>query len=107
MASSAGDILRDDECKFMDVPKNYHVFTESNQLTMSKFNKKIFYPYEDDKNLNLLFAHVCENNIVKFELINMNQIMNNYNINNKIKWLSKKQMWRKLGRRAEKGAQSR
>ena len=42
MASSAGDILRDDERKFMDVPKNYHVFTESNQLTMSKFNKKIF-----------------------------------------------------------------
>ena len=57
MASSAGDILRDDECKFMDVPKNYHVFTESNQLTMSKFNKKIFYPFEDDKNLNLLDAY--------------------------------------------------
>ena len=57
MASSAGDMLRDDEHKFMDVPKNYHVFTESNQLTMSKFNKKIFYPFEDDENLNLLDAY--------------------------------------------------
>jgi hypothetical protein len=57
MASSAGDILRDDERKFMDVPKNYYVFTESNQLTKSKFNKKIFYPFEDNKNLNLLDAY--------------------------------------------------
>ena len=57
MASSAGDILRDDERKFMDVPKNCHVFTKSNQLTMSKFNKKIFYPFENDENLNFLDAY--------------------------------------------------
>ena len=57
MSSSAGDILREDELKFMNVQKNYHVLTESNQLTMSKFNKKIFYPFEDDENLNLLGAY--------------------------------------------------
>ena len=57
MSASAGDILREDELKFMNVQKNYHVLTESNQLTMSKFNKKIFYPFEDDENLNLLGAY--------------------------------------------------
>ena len=35
MSSSAGDILREDELKFMNVQKNYHVLTESNQLTLS------------------------------------------------------------------------
>ena len=44
MSSSAGDILRNDEQKFMDVSKNYHVLTKSNQLTKNEFRKKIFYP---------------------------------------------------------------
>jgi len=54
MSSSAGDILREDELKFMNVQKNYHVLTESNQLTKNKFKKKIFYPCKNDEDLNLL-----------------------------------------------------
>ena len=54
MSSKAGDILRKDELKFMDVSKNYHVLTDSNQLTKNEFNKKIFYPFKNDENLNLL-----------------------------------------------------
>ena len=44
MSSDAGDILREDELKFMDVAKNYFVLTKSDQLTEQKFKKKIFYP---------------------------------------------------------------
>ena len=50
MSSDAGEILREDELRFMDVPKNYFVMTQSDQLTEQRFKKKIFYPcsYEDD-----------------------------------------------------------
>ena len=57
MSSDAGDILRNDEVKFMNVPKNYFVLTQSDQLTEMEFNKKIFYSVRDMKNLNLLDSY--------------------------------------------------
>ena len=57
MSSNAGDILRNDEVKFMDVPKNYFILTQSDQLTEMEFNKKIFYLANDLENLNLLDAY--------------------------------------------------
>jgi len=57
MSSSAGDTLRNDEQKFMDVSKNYHVLTESNQLTDNEFRKKIFYPIKKYEDLHLLDAY--------------------------------------------------
>ena len=57
MSSSAGDTLRNDEIKFMDVPKNYFVLTESNQLTKQEFNKKVFYPARDCDDLSLLDSY--------------------------------------------------
>ena len=54
MSSDAGDILRKDEIKFMNVPKNYFVLTQSDQLTEMEFNKKIFYSANNMENLNLL-----------------------------------------------------
>ena len=57
MSSSAGDKLRNDELKFMNVAKNYHVLTQSDQLTKNKFKKKIFYSFKNDKDLNLLDAY--------------------------------------------------
>ena len=57
MSSDAGDTLRDDEVKFMDVAKNYFVLTESNQLTKQEFNKKVFYPAHDCDDLSLLDSY--------------------------------------------------
>ena len=57
MSSDAGDILRNDEMKFMNVRKNYFVLTQSDQLTKMEFNKKIFYSARDMKNLNLLDSY--------------------------------------------------
>lgn len=54
MLSDAGDTLRDDELKFMDVSKNYFVLTESKQLTEQEFNKKIFYSANSENDLNAL-----------------------------------------------------
>ena len=57
MSSDAGDILRNDEVKFMNVPKNYFVLTQSDQLTEMEFNKKIFYSTNDKESLNLLDSY--------------------------------------------------
>ena len=57
MSSSAGDTLRNDEKKFMDVSKNYHVLTESVQLIDNEFRKKIFYPIKKYEDLHLLDAY--------------------------------------------------
>ena len=57
MSSSAGDTLRNDEKKFMDVSKNYHVLTESVQLVDNEFRKKIFYPIKKYEDLHLLDAY--------------------------------------------------
>ena len=43
MASDAGDTLRNDELNFMNVEKNFYLFTESNELSNETFKKKIFY----------------------------------------------------------------
>ena len=43
MSSDAGETLRKDELNFMDVSKNFYVFTKSNELTDLTFKKKIFY----------------------------------------------------------------
>ena len=57
MSSSAGDTLRNDEIKFMNVPKNYFVLTDSKQLIQHEFNKKIFYSAKSYDELNLLDAY--------------------------------------------------
>ena len=57
MSSDAGDILRNDETKFMNVPKNYFVLTQSDQLNEIEFNKKIFYSANSKENLNLLDSY--------------------------------------------------
>ena len=57
MSSDAGDTLRKDELAFMDVAKNYFVLTQSIQLTEQEFQKKIFYPSDNDDDLNLLNSY--------------------------------------------------
>jgi hypothetical protein len=74
MSSNAGDILRNDEVKFMDVPKNYFILTQSDQLTEMEFNKKIFYLANDLENLNLLDAYDCITKISDNLVIEPNQI---------------------------------
>ena len=74
MSSDAGDILRNDEVKFMDVPKNYFILTQSDQLTEMEFNKKIFYLANDLENLNLLDAYDGITKISDNLVIEPNQI---------------------------------
>ena len=57
MSSDAGETLRNDEVKFMNVSKNYFVLTESKQLTEHEFNKKIFYMIKSHDELNLLDSY--------------------------------------------------
>jgi len=54
MESSKGDILREDELKFMDVPKNFFILTESEDSTNSIYKQKIFYPAKKIQELNTL-----------------------------------------------------
>jgi hypothetical protein len=75
MSSSAGDTLRNDEQKFMDVSKNYHVLTESNQLTKNEFRKKIFYPIRKHKDLHLLDAYDGLEQISDNLLVEPNEII--------------------------------
>ncbi|MDA8526886.1 EthD domain-containing protein [Gammaproteobacteria bacterium] len=75
MSSSAGDKLRNDELEFMDVSKNYHVLTESDQLTKNKFKKKIFYPFKNDEDLNLLDAYDGLEKISDNLLVEPNEII--------------------------------
>ena len=74
MSSDAGDILRNDEVKFMNVPKNYFVLTQSDQLTEMEFNKKIFYSANDMENLNLLDSYEGIKKISDNLVIEPNQI---------------------------------
>ena len=75
MSSSAGDKLRDDELKCMKVTKNYHVLTQSYQLTKNKFKKKIFYPFKNDENLNLLDTYDGLEKISDNLLVEPNEII--------------------------------
>ena len=74
MSSDAGDILRNDEVKFMNVPKNFFVLTQSDQLTEMEFNKKIFYSVRDMENLNLLDSYDGIKKISNNLVIEPNQI---------------------------------
>ena len=74
MSSDAGDILRKDEVKFMNVPKNYFVLTQSDQLTEMKFKKKIFYSANNMENLNLLDCYDGIKKISDNLVIEPNQI---------------------------------
>jgi len=74
MSSDAGDILRNDEVKFMNVPKNYFVLTQSDQLTEMEFNKKIFYSVRDMENFNLLDSYDGIKKISNNLVIEPNQI---------------------------------
>ena len=75
MSSDAGDILRNDEMKFMNVQKNYFVLTQSDQLTEMEFNKKIFYSVNNIENLNLLDAYDGIKKISDNMVIEPNQIL--------------------------------
>ena len=74
MSSEAGDILRNDEVKFMNVSKNYFVLTQSDQLTEMEFNKKIFFSAKDMKNLSLLDSYDGIKKISEHIVIEPNQI---------------------------------
>ena len=54
MSSSKGDTLRKDELNFMDVSRNYHLLTETTELTARSFNKKLFFFASNLNELNLL-----------------------------------------------------
>ena len=54
MESSKGDILREDELKFMDVPKNFFILTESEDSINNIYEQKIFYPAKKIQELNTL-----------------------------------------------------
>ena len=54
MGSSAGDVLREDELNFMNVPLNFYVFTDSNKNQATKFERKIFYLAKDKDDFKLL-----------------------------------------------------
>ena len=54
MQSSKGDILREDELKFMDVTKNFFVLTESEDSINNIYEQKIFYPAKKIRELNTL-----------------------------------------------------
>ena len=41
MASNAGDTLRKDELNFMHVDENFHVFTNSSEISTKTYSKKI------------------------------------------------------------------
>ena len=74
MSSDAGDILRNDEVKFMNVSKNYFVLTQSDQLTEMEFNKKIFFSAKDMENLSLLDSYDGIKKISENIVIEPNQI---------------------------------
>ena len=75
MSSNAGDILRNDEIKFMNVLKNYFVLTQSDQLTEMEFKKKIFYFANNMENLNLLDCYDGIQKISDNLVIEPNQII--------------------------------
>ena len=75
MESEAGDTLRDDKIKFMDVSKNYFFLTQSDQLTEQEFNKKIFYSANNDDGLNLLDSYEGIKKISNNILLEPNEVI--------------------------------
>ena len=58
MGSSAGDVLREDELNFMDVPLNFYVFTGSSENLDSKFQRKIFHLAMDESDFQMLESQI-------------------------------------------------
>ena len=58
MGSSAGDVLREDELNFMDVPLNFYVFTGSSENLASTFQRKIFYLAMEKSDLQMLESQI-------------------------------------------------
>ena len=58
MGSSAGDVLREDELNFMNVPLNFYVFTGSSENLASKFQRKIFCLAKDQLDLKMLESQI-------------------------------------------------
>jgi len=58
MGSSAGDVLREDELNFMNVPLNFYVLTGSSENLASKFQRKIFYIAKDQLDLQMLESQI-------------------------------------------------
>ena len=49
-----GDVLREDELNFMDVPLNFYVFTGSSENLTSTFQRKIFYLAMEESDFQML-----------------------------------------------------
>jgi uncharacterized protein (TIGR02118 family) len=58
MSSPAGDMLREDELNFMNVPLNFYVFTSSSENQASAFQRKIFYIAKNKKDFNMLESQI-------------------------------------------------
>ena len=59
MASNAGDTLRKDELNFMHVEENFHVFTNSSEISTKTYSKKIFLIARDKNELKFLDKFSC------------------------------------------------
>ena len=59
MASNAGDTLRKDELNFMHVEENFHVFTNSSEISIKTYSKKIFLIAKDKNELKFLDKFSC------------------------------------------------
>ena len=74
MGSSAGDVLREDELNFMDVPLNFYVFAGASENLASKFQRKIFYLAKDQLDLQMLESQIG------LEKISDNQVSDHHEI---------------------------
>ena len=58
MGSSAGDVLREDELNFMNVPLNFYVFTGSSENLAATFQRKIFYLAMEESDFQMLESQI-------------------------------------------------
>jgi uncharacterized protein (TIGR02118 family) len=59
MASNTGDTLRKDELNFMHVEENFHVLTNSSEISTKTYSKKIFLIARDKNGLKFLDKFSC------------------------------------------------
>ena len=59
MASNAGDTLRKDELNFMHVEENFHVLTNSSEISTKTYSKKIFLIARHKNELKFLDKFSC------------------------------------------------
>jgi uncharacterized protein (TIGR02118 family) len=74
MLSDAGDSLRKDELNFMDVEKNFYIFTESKEIGTFKFSKKVFYLARQAQEIDIMnnmrgIAKISDNLVTGHESI--------------------------------------